>query len=105
MAGHVVLVHRIEVRVLEGEHMKDTVLKYINGQPLTLEEAVNIIKEYMTENGHTDFSIIDKMLNGMNPFGQGLLQKALDVSIHYLTGTKYCITRVSSKDGNFIYAF
>ena len=85
--------------------MKDTILKYINAQPLTIEEAVAIIREFMTEKGHTDFSIIDKMLNGMNPFGQGLLQKALDVSIQYLTATKYCITRVSSKEGNFIYAF
>jgi hypothetical protein len=85
--------------------MKDTIVRYYLGQPIQMNEAIDLINEYMKEIDKINPTLIQQMLDPMNVFGQGMIQKAIEVSVRYLSAMKYNITKLYSKEGNIISVF
>jgi len=85
--------------------MKETIIKYYLGQPIQMDEAIRLMNEYMEAINKPNPALIQHMLDPMNVFGQGMIQKAMEVSVNYLAATKYNITRLYSKEGNIISVF
>lgn len=84
--------------------MKDLIIKYFKGQPLNINECVSLIEAYMTKTGKTDSTIIQKIIDPMNPFGQGMLQQAINVSV-VLLAEEYNITKLYSKEGQLLMVY
>jgi hypothetical protein len=85
--------------------MKEIIIKYYLGQPIQINEAISLMSEYMEAINKPNPALIQHMLDPMNVFGQGMIQKAMEVSVNYLAATKYNITRLYSKEGNIISVF
>ena len=85
--------------------MKDTIVRYYLGQPIQMNEAIDLINEYMKEIDKINPTLIQQMLDPMNVFGQGMIQKSIEVSVRYLSAMKYNITKLYSKEGNIISVF
>ena len=58
----------------------------------------------MTKTGKTDSTIIQKIIDPMNPFGQGMLQQAINVSV-VLLAEEYNITKLYSKEGQLLMVY
>jgi len=81
--------------------MKNIIIKYFSGQPLNIDECVKLMEAYMVKVGKTNSTIIQKLIDPMNPFGQGMLQQAVEISARTLS-EDYNITRVISKEGHLL---
>ena len=87
--------------------MKQTVIKYYTGQPIILGEAIEIMEEYtklIGKEGALTKSMIEKMINNVNIFGNGMMQQAIKVSVEAVEHT-LDITKVFNKDGVLIKIF
>ena len=84
--------------------MKDLIIKYFKGQPLNINECVSLMEAYMTKTGKTDSTIIQKIIDPMNPFGQGMLQQAINVSV-VLLAEEYNMTKLYSKEGQLLMVY
>lgn len=87
--------------------MKQTVIKYYTGQPISLGEAIEIMEEYtklIGKEGVLTRSMIDQMTNPTNPFGHGMMQQAIKASVEAVEHT-LDITKVFSKEGILIKIF
>ena len=82
--------------------MKNLLVKYYNGNELTLDEVVRLLNEYMRVMGKTDNTIIQNMLK--SPMAQQLFQKALHIAAERLK-EDYTITTVYSKEGQKLIVF
>ena len=81
--------------------MKDLIIKYFSGQPLNIDECVKLMEAYMTKVGKNNPTIIQKLIEPMNPFAHGLLQQAVEIYARTLS-EDYNITRVISKEGHLL---
>ena len=81
--------------------MKNIIIKYFSGQPLNIDECVKLMEAYMIKIGKNNPTIIQKLIDPMNPFAHGLLQQAVEVSARTLS-EDYSITRVISKEGHLL---
>ena len=81
--------------------MRDIIIKYFSGQPLNIDECVKLMEAYMTKVGKNNPTIIQKLIEPMNPFAHGLLQQAVEISARTLS-EDYSITRVISKEGHLL---
>jgi hypothetical protein len=87
--------------------MKQTIIKYYTGQPISLGEAIEIMEEYtklIGKEGSLTKNLIDEMINPMNPFSQGMLQQAIKVSVEAVEHT-LDITKLFNKEGVLIKIF
>lgn len=84
--------------------MKDLIIKYFKGQPLNINECVSLMEAYMIKTKKTDSTIIQKIIDPMNPFGQGMLQQAVNTSI-ILLAEEYNITKLYSKEGQLLMVY
>jgi len=87
--------------------MKQTVIKYYTGQPIILGEAIEIMEEYtklIGKEGALTKSMIEKMINNVNIFGNGMMQQAIKVSVEAVEHT-LDITKVFNKEGILIKIF
>jgi hypothetical protein len=84
--------------------MKDIIIKYFRGHALNIDECVKLMEEYMSKIGKSNPDLISKMLDPMNPFVQGMLQHAIDVSARSLA-EDFAITRLYSKEGNLLMVY
>jgi hypothetical protein len=84
--------------------MKELVIKYFRGQALTIDECVKLMETYMAKIGKSNPDLISKLIDPMNPFAQGMLQQAVDVSARLLA-EEYTITRLYSKEGNLLMVY
>jgi hypothetical protein len=84
--------------------MRNIIIKYLSGQPIDVNEAVSILNDYMDKTNNKRPELISMMLNNMNPFGQGMLEHAIQVSVRYLS-TVYNINTLTNKDGQKIMVF
>ncbi len=87
--------------------MKQTVIKYYTGQPITLGEAIEIMEEYtklIGKEGSLTKGMIDQMTNNLNPFGGGMMQQAIKASVESVEHT-LDITKLLNKDGVLIKIF
>ena len=81
--------------------MKELVIKYFRGHALTIDECIKLMEAYMAKIGKSNPDLISKLIDPMNPFAQGMLQQAVDVSAKSLS-EEYTITRLHSKEGNLL---
>lgn len=81
--------------------MRDIIIKYFRGHPLNIDECVKLMEAYMVKVGKTNSTIIQKLIDPMNPFAHGLLQQAVEISARTLS-EDYSITRVISKEGHLL---
>lgn len=58
----------------------------------------------MAKIGKSNPDLISKLIDPMNPFAQGMLQQAVDVSARLLA-EEYTITRLYSKEGNLLMVY
>ena len=84
--------------------MRNIIIKYLNGQAIDVNEAVSILNDYMDKTNNKRHELISMMLNNMNPFGQGMLEYALQISVKYLS-TVYNINTLTNKDNQKIMVF
>jgi hypothetical protein len=84
-----------------GRTMRDIIIKYYRGAPLTLDECVQLMEAYMRKINKTNHVLIQAMLEPTNVFGQHMLQTAVEVSIRSLS-EDYTITKLISKEGNLL---
>jgi hypothetical protein len=87
--------------------MKQTVIKYYTNQQITLGEAIEIMEEYtklIDKEGALTKAMIDQIINPMNPFGPGMLQQAVKISVETVEHT-LDITKVHNKEGKLIKIF
>lgn len=87
--------------------MKQTVIKYYTGQPIILGEAIEIMEEYtklIGKEGALTKNMIEKMINNVNIFGNGMMQQAIKASVEAVEHT-LDITKVFNKDGVLIKIF
>lgn len=84
--------------------MKELIIKYFQGHALTIDECIKLMESYMVKVDKSNPDLISKMLDPMNPFAQGLLQKAVDISARSLA-EDYAITKVYSKEGNLLMVY
>jgi hypothetical protein len=82
--------------------MKSLLLKYFSGQPLTIDEVIQIIDVYMKKNNKEYPNFIHNMLS--SPASQMLIQKALELSIEDIKDD-YTITRLYSKEGQLLMVY
>lgn len=80
----------------------DILKKYYCNQPITIEEAVMLIEEYMRQHDIVKPNFISNLIN--HPANQMLLQKAIAYSAEYLTQI-YSILRLYSKEGNLLMVY
>ena len=84
--------------------MKQTVIKYYTGQPISLGEAIEIMEEYtklIGKEGALTKNMINVLTNPNNPFGQGMIQQAIKVSVEAVEHT-LDITKLFNKEGVLI---
>jgi len=87
--------------------MKQIVIKYYTGQPVTLGEAIEVMEAYtklIGKEGSLTKGMIDQMNNNINPFGQNMMQQAIKASVEAVEHT-LDITKVFNKDGILIKIF
>lgn len=84
--------------------MKELVIKYFRGHALTIDECIKLMEAYMAKIGKSNPDLISKLIDPMNPFAQGMLQQAVDVSARLLA-EEYTITRLYSKEGNLLMVY
>ena len=84
--------------------MRDIIIKYYQGIPIQLPEVKVVLEEYMRLNNKVNPTLLDQMFNPMNPFGQSLVQKAMEVATEYLS-TEYIITKLYSKEGQLLMVY
>ena len=84
--------------------MRNIIIKYLNGQAIDVNEAVSILNDYMDKTNNKRPELISMMLNNMNPFGLGMLEYALQISVKYLS-TVYNINTLTNKDNQKIMVF
>lgn len=84
--------------------MKELVIKYFRGHALTIDECIKLMEVYMAKIGKSNPDLISKLIDPMNPFAQGMLQQAVDVSARLLA-EEYTITRLYSKEGNLLMVY
>ena len=78
--------------------MRDIIIKYYQGIPIQLPEVRVILEEYMRLNNKVNPTLLDQMFNPMHPFGQSLVQTAMEVATEYFAA-EYIITKLYSKEG------
>ena len=78
--------------------MKEIIIKYYQTKSMDMNEAIQLMEEYMKAIGKYKPEIIQNILDPMNPFGQQMLQTAVQVSIEYIESNLVTITKVWSKD-------
>ena len=84
--------------------MRELVIKYFRGHALTIDECVKLMEGYMSKTGKSNPDLISKLLDPMNPFVQGMLQHAVDVSARLLA-EEYDITKLYSKEGQLLMVY
>ena len=84
--------------------MKDIIIKYYQGIPIQLPEVKVVLEEYMRLNNKVNPTLLDQMFNPMHPFGQSLVQKAMEVATEYFA-TEYTITKLYSKEGQLLMVY
>lgn len=84
--------------------MKELVIKYFRGHALTIDECIKLMEAYMAKIGKSNPDLISKLIDPMNPFAQGMLQQAVDVSARLLA-EEYTITKLYSKEGNLLMVY
>lgn len=84
--------------------MKELVMRYFRGQALNIDECVKLMEEYMKKINKHNPTLIQKLIDPMNPFGPAMLQQAVDVSARSLA-EDFTITRLYSKEGNLLMVF
>jgi len=81
--------------------MKEIIIKYFRGHPLTINEASNMVIEYMQHIGVKNDEVFDWMFSQTNPFSQGLIQHAVNTSAKHLA-VKYEIVRLFDKENKLL---
>ena len=84
--------------------MRDIIIKYYQGIPIQLPEVKVILEEYMRLNNKVNPTLLDQMFSPTNPFGQSLVQKAVEVATEYFS-TEYTITKLYSKEGQLLMVY
>jgi hypothetical protein len=84
--------------------MKELVIRYFRGQALNIDECVKLMEEYMKKTNKDNPTLIQKLIDPMNPFGPSMLQQAVDVSARSLA-EDFDITRLYSKEGNLLMVY
>jgi hypothetical protein len=84
--------------------MRELVMRYFRGQALNIDECVKLMEEYMKKTNKHNPTLIQKLIDPMNPFGPAMLQYAVDVSARSLA-EEYTITRLYSKEGNLLMVY
>lgn len=84
--------------------MKELVIRYFRGQALNIDECVKLMEEYMKKTNKDNPTLIQKLIDPMNPFGPSMLQQAVDVSARSLA-EDFAITRLYSKEGNLLMVY
>ena len=84
--------------------MKELVIRYFRGQALNIDECVKLMEEYMKKTNKDNPTLIQKLIDPMNPFGPSMLQHAVDVSARSLA-EDFAITRLYSKEGNLLMVY
>ena len=82
--------------------MRNIIIKYLSGQPIDMNEAVQLIEEYMKRNNKVKPDFISNMIS--HPASQMLLDRAVGLSVEYLI-EHYTITKVHSKEGNLLMVY
>ena len=82
--------------------MRDIIIKYYQGIPIQLPEVKVVLEEYMRLNNKVNPTLLDQMFN--HPFGQSLVQKAMEVATEYFA-TEYTITKLYSKEGQLLMVY
>ena len=84
--------------------MRELVMRYFRGQALNIDECVKLMEEYMKKINKDNPTLIQKLIDPMNPFGPSMLQYAVDVSARSLA-EDFAITRLYSKEGNLLMVY
>lgn len=84
--------------------MKELVMRYFRGQALNIDECVKLMEEYMKKTNKDNPTLIQKLIDPMNPFGPAMLQQAVDISARSLA-EDFTITRLHSKEGNLLMVY
>ncbi len=84
--------------------MKDIIIRYYTGQPIQVDEIVKILEEYMRRTNNTNPELIKAILSPNNPFRNGLINKAVQVSVDYLCGV-YDVVKLLDRDGNLLMVY
>ena len=84
--------------------MKELIIKYFRGHALNIDECVKLMEEYISKTGKSNPDLISKMLDPMNPFAQGMLQHAIDVSARSLA-EDFAVVRLYSKEGQLLMVY
>jgi len=84
--------------------MKELVIRYFRGQALNIDECVKLMEEYMKKTNKDNPTLIQTLIDPMNPFGPSMLQHAVDVSARSLA-EDFAITRLYSKEGNLLMVY
>jgi hypothetical protein len=84
--------------------MKELIMRYFRGQALNIDECVKLMEEYMKKTNKDNPTLIQKLIDPMNPFGPAMLQHAVDVSARSLA-EDFAITRLYSKEGNLLMVY
>jgi hypothetical protein len=84
--------------------MRDIIVRYYQGTPIQLPEVKVVLEEYMKLNNKVNPTLLDQMFNPMYPFGQSLVQKAIEVAAEYFA-TEYTITKLYSKEGHLLMVY
>jgi hypothetical protein len=82
--------------------MRNILLKYFSGHPLTIDEVIMLVEEYMKKNNKVYPNFIHNMVT--SPASQMLIQKALELSADDIK-EDYTITRVFSKEGQLLMVY
>lgn len=80
------------------KNMRDLIIKYLNGQPLTHAEALKVIEEYMVKYDKSNKKLLEQLSNPMNPFAPGLLNQAVKISVDHLSHDYSVITLLSKEN-------
>jgi hypothetical protein len=81
--------------------MREIILKYYQGQPITIDECIMIMEKYMKKINKYNPTLIESLLNPMNPFGQAMIEHAVGVSARSLSD-EYNIVRLFNKEGQLV---
>jgi hypothetical protein len=84
--------------------MKELIMRYFRGQALNIDECVKLMEEYMKKTNKDNPTLIQKLIDPMNPFGPAMLQQAVDISARSLA-EDFAITRLYSKEGNLLMVY
>jgi hypothetical protein len=84
--------------------MKELVIRYFRGQALNIDECVKLMEEYMKKTNKDNPTLIQKLIDPMNPFGPSMLQHAVDVSARSLA-EDFAVVRLYSKEGQLLMVY